>query len=109
MCFVAVVLYLITNRQSAQIRAWRKLALIGFVALAILSILNPNITNDIASFVGVGRGADLVLYASSVALVFLAMHSYAKYRQIETTTTQLARKIALLENRVKELESKIEE
>ena len=104
MCFVVVVLYLITTKQSAHISAWRKIALIAFVALAILSILYPNITNEIAEFVGVGRGADLLLYASSVALVFLAMHSYAKYRQIESTSTKLARKIALQEQRIRELE-----
>ncbi|HMS25103.1 MAG TPA: DUF2304 domain-containing protein [Acidimicrobiia bacterium] len=96
-CFVLVTLYLVTKRDSAKIRAWRKIAMFAFVAFAIFSILYPNIMNDIAEEVGVGRGADLLLYASSVAVVFLGMHSYIKYRQLNQTIVQLARKIALLE------------
>ncbi len=89
--------YLVTVHNSAKIRAWRKIAMVAFVVFAIFSILYPNITNDIAQEVGVGRGADLLLYAISVAVVFLGMHSYIKFRQLEQTMVKLARKIALLE------------
>lgn len=95
--FIVVVLYLIRVQNSAKIRAWRKIAMFLFATFAIFSILYPNITNDAATAVGVGRGADLLLYLVAVAFVFLGLHSYVKFRELNHSIAQLTRKIAILE------------
>ena len=47
---------------------------------------------------GVGRGADLLLYATVAALVFSLLVIYAKFKDAEVKIAQLARHIAILES-----------
>lgn len=49
----------------------------------------------IAQKVGVGRGADLVLYALVVAFLSFTVTTYLRFRDLETNYTRLARRIAL--------------
>ena len=47
---------------------------------------------------GVGRGADLLLYATVAALVFSLLVIYAKFKDAEVKIAELARHIAILES-----------
>ncbi len=49
--------------------------------------------------VGVGRGTDLVLYALVVAFLSFTVTTYLRFRDLETSYTRLARRIALSEAR----------
>ena len=49
--------------------------------------------------VGVGRGADLVLYLGLLALAFVCLLLYSKIRELEVALTDLARSIAIAEAR----------
>ena len=67
--------------------------------MAIVSVLYPKLLTHVASWVGVGRGTDLVLYALVVAFLSFTVTTYLRFRDLETNYTRLARKIALSEAR----------
>jgi hypothetical protein len=78
-------------------RAYRsmRLALFGIVLIGLVFVWVPNTTNAIASLVGVGRGADLIMYLWIVLNLLFIVRLHIKLREQSETLTQLARKLAL--------------
>ncbi|MGH7335499.1 MAG: DUF2304 domain-containing protein [Candidatus Rokuibacteriota bacterium] len=70
------------------------------LALAGAAVLFPDATNDIAHVVGVGRGADLIMYMLHVGLLFVIIHYYTKFVELQQQITHLVREIALLRREV---------
>lgn len=91
---VAVVVPLFRSR-GARAQAIRRVGLLLFAGFAVVSILFPNVWNEMAYAVGVGRGTDLVLYAFVVAFLSFTVTTYLRFRDLETNYTRLARRIAL--------------
>jgi small membrane protein len=91
---VAVVARLFRSR-GARAQAIRRLGLVLFASFAVVSILFPAFWSRIASFVGVGRGTDMVLYALVVAFLSFTVTTYLRFRDLETRYTKLARRLAL--------------
>ncbi|MGW5239942.1 DUF2304 family protein [Monashia sp. NPDC004114] len=79
--------------QRAQ--ALRRIGLLLFAAFAVWSILDPNILNRLGSLVGIGRGADLVLYGLVLAFLGFVVTTFRRFRDMEVRYTRLARRIAL--------------
>lgn len=65
------------------------------VVIAVLFILFPEWTNVLAKKLGVGRGADLVLYIGIVLFYFVVLKLYARMRKLEQQITELIRKQAI--------------
>ncbi len=65
------------------------------IAAAVVFILFPDITNDIANRLGVGRGADLIFYTSILIFWFVILKLYARIRRLEQIITQVVRKEAI--------------
>ena len=84
-------LYLVMNRS----RLVFQLASIGLVALGVAFISMPDLTNRIARMVGVGRGADLLLYILSIATAGAFLQLYRRNRTLEEKLTEVARQVAL--------------
>lgn len=91
---IAVVARLFRSR-GARAQAIRRIGLVLFAGFAAVSILFPEVWNQIARFVGVGRGTDMVLYALVVAFLSFTVTTYLRFRDLETSYTRLARTIAL--------------
>ncbi len=93
-----MILYFVLSRvNSHSSRAWKKIMLI-FLALAmVVAVLFPEITNQIANFMGVGRGADLLLYTLTLGFIIYVLNSYIKRQDDQDKLFRLARKVALLE------------
>jgi hypothetical protein len=89
--------WFLLNPRNHQVHAWIKILTLLFTLLAIIVILIPNTANDIAHLVGVGRGADLLLYLLSLAFVFVVINLYIKNKEEQRRFVKLARKVALLE------------
>jgi len=73
-------------------------ALFGWTLLwffAEFIIWKPDVTTHIARILGIGRGADLILYGSIVLLFYLVFRIYIKIEDVERQITQIARRIAL--------------
>lgn len=77
--------------------AVRRLLLLAVFALGIFTVIFPSVTSEVAVFVGVGRGADLVLYALVVVFVGNSLFTAGKFRHQEREITQLARALAIAE------------
>ena len=70
-------------------------------AISLVSVLGmffvafPERTTQLAHFVGVGRGADLILYCWLVISIIASMHLHIQILQLQELMTEVAREIAL--------------
>jgi small membrane protein len=92
---LALLVYLLLSRRSAQAKAWVKLGFVLFVVAAVYAIVRPNDTTVVAHWLGVDRGADLIGYALIVAFLFTTISTYLRFKDLELRYAQLARAIAL--------------
>ena len=81
------------GRSSPAIRA----SLFAIVIAGLVFVWFPDMTNRIAKLVGVGRGADLVMYVWIVVNLLLVLRLHLKLRDQSETLTKIARRIALSE------------
>jgi hypothetical protein len=65
--------------------------IILFFAAGVFFVLFPDTTNDIAHWVGVSRGADLLSYSAILFLFFLILKLYSRLRRVEQKFTELVR------------------
>ena len=85
---------LVGSGQRTQ--ALRRLGLIFLLGLVIYSIIDPSKTwTNLANALGIGRGADLILYGLVVAFFGFVVTTFKRFRSMETRYTRLARRIAL--------------
>lgn len=94
---IAIILTVLVGKQSHAARAWKKISLSILALGMIIAVLFPDSTNKIANFVGVGRGADLLLYVLTVAFIGYALNNYLHQQRDKDTLFRLARKVALLD------------
>lgn len=87
--------YKMVTQRGARVQAVRRLGLVVFAAFATFSVLFPGVWQSLAGLMGVGRGADLVLYGLVVAFLAFTVHMFMKFREIENRYTKLARRTAL--------------
>lgn len=60
-------------------------------------VLFPNLSSQLAHIVGIGRGADAIIYASIVVIFYLLFRIYIKLEDTNKQITELARKVSLQE------------
>ncbi len=98
--FIYGLIRFLANPNSYQVRAWKKIMGILFTLMAVSVVLFPDMSNRLAHAVGVGRGADLLLYLLTLSFIFLSINLYLKSKQEQRRIVQLARKIAILEAQI---------
>lgn len=95
--FIMACAFLMTWRRFRQrvipLREALAWSLLWIAATGI--VLVPQVTTRIAQFVGVGRGADLVLYASVPALFLLVFKLFIQHEKLERKLTDVVRRDAL--------------
>ncbi|SEB36904.1 hypothetical protein SAMN04489806_0214 [Paramicrobacterium humi] len=101
---IAVGLFFTRPTGSDSHLALRRLFLGAFIVVAILSILFPSWLTWAANFVGVGRGADLLLYALVLAFLVFVSTTYRRNVQVNRRITKLARQITLAHAAVEDAE-----
>lgn len=92
---ILMSLALMRGGVNARHMAIRRIFLVLFAFIAALSVIFPEILSAVAHFFGVGRGTDLVLYGFIVAFLIYTATTFQRFRQMESTMTKLARRIAL--------------
>jgi len=92
---IALLIYLLRSRTNAKAKAWVKVGYVLFVIAAIYAIIRPNDTTVLANWLGVARGADLLMYALIIAFVFTTMSTYLRFKELELKYARLARAVAL--------------
>jgi small membrane protein len=69
--------------------------LLAMLVSAIVFIIWPDLTSDIAKKLHVGRGADLVFYISILIFWFIILKLYTRIRKLEKSFTDIIRQDAL--------------
>lgn len=106
---VGVVAALLTRTTAnARHQAIRRILLVGFVAVAAASVVFPDWLTWLARRVGVGRGADLLLYALVIAFLSFIATSYRRLGELERRITVLTRELALTRSRLEAAEAEPE-
>jgi hypothetical protein len=72
------------------------MVVLAILAVAGVAVLFPGYTDEIAQWMGVGAGKDLIVYLVQVLLLFLAIHFYTKSVDHQRQLAQLVREIAIL-------------
>ena len=69
---------------------------VSAILLAALALISfPDVANDLAHLVGVGRGADLLFYLTIPGLGFVVLLLFSKVRELDERLTKLTRDLAL--------------
>ena len=99
---LSLLVYLLRSRTNAKAKAWVKVGYVLFVVAAVYAILRPDDTTVLANWLGVARGADLLLYALVIAFLFTTMSTYLRFKDLEVRYARLARAVALQNPRIPE-------
>lgn len=83
------------RRRRGELSPREAMAWGGLWLLVLLASLWPHATDVAARWVGIGRGADLLIFASVVALFALVSWLLARVERLERSLTQVVREEAL--------------
>jgi len=83
------------SRSTALNLVLRRTVTVIAMLLGIAAVMLPNAVTKLANLVGVGRGADLVLYLLVLAFLFVSVGMYRRFRELEDNYVALARRIAI--------------
>ena len=86
------LLYGIIQRQKSRLLS-NAISLVSVIGMFFVAF--PERTTQLAHFVGVGRGADLILYCWLVISIIVSMHLHLQILQLQEFITELARELAL--------------
>ena len=104
-----ILIYIILGKDSSKMRAARKAAVYLCVIVGCVFVLRPELANFIASWFGVGRGADLLLYITSIIVFGFIIFNHLQSRRHAIREAEIARQLAFQENRLKKIEECIVE
>ncbi|KIP51378.1 DUF2304 domain-containing protein [Leucobacter komagatae] len=82
--------------------AIKRIVAIVFAVSAVLAILFPQALTRVASFFGVGRGTDLLLYVFVLMTLWFAVATIRAKARSDARVTDLARAVALMEARAED-------
>lgn len=71
----------------------------GIWSAAIYTVFYPDFTTFVAQVLGIGRGADVVIYGSVIILFYLVFRLHVLLEDIRHDITRLVRDIALQEKK----------
>lgn len=96
---LAFALFAITRtilqfKRRAVTRRWLLFWILFWMTAGMVAAL-PQTADIVARFVGVGRGADVVIYTSLIVIFYLIFRLYVKIEQVESEITRLVRKLSL--------------
>jgi hypothetical protein len=94
---VGLLLFLLRSHGTNRGGAYVKIGMAVFLAFAAYAVIRPDDVTRVAGLLGVGRGADLVLYVLVVGFGFFAISTYLRFKELELKYARLARAIALNE------------
>ncbi|HXV93048.1 MAG TPA: DUF2304 domain-containing protein [Pseudonocardia sp.] len=94
---LAFLVVFVRNRHGVKMQAGKRVGLVLFAALTVYAVVRPDDVTTVAQLLGVGRGADLLLYALAVAFVLAILNLYLRFRWIDRQLTDLARTLAIRE------------
>lgn len=92
---IIIISFILLRGGGAKRQAIRRAGMIFFVLLFAFSILFPQVWTWVANLLGIGRGADLLLYLLVLVFIGFVVTTFRKFRSFENSLTALARKVAI--------------
>jgi hypothetical protein len=103
---VFLLLLIRISRQRSTGKIFKGVASL-VIAVACSVVIFPAVTNRIAAIVGVGRGADLIIYLCLAVGAYLMTIVYLQVRRNELQIAKLVQRLAIDSNRLENLELRI--
>ena len=88
---------LLVPTKGARSLAIRRLTLLLVLIGGIVAIMFPSLADTMARAVGVGRGADLLLYGLIIVFIGYALSTSGHLRRLDRQISELTRELALAE------------
>ena len=92
---ILIAAFFLLRGGGARHQAIRRVVMLFFILAAASSVFFPQVWTWAANLLGIGRGADLLLYLLVLIFVGFVATTYSRFRQLENDQTRLARQIAL--------------
>jgi len=93
---VLLIIYRVIVKWRRGFLAFRDfLFWLGFWVVVGIIVVRPEVTSFVANVVGVGRGADLVIYFAVVLIFYIIFQMTIKIEKIERDITKIVRTVAL--------------
>lgn len=92
---IVVAAFFMLRGGGARHQAIRRILTLLFIVAAASSVFFPQIWTALANLVGIGRGADLLLYLTVLFFLGFLATTYRRFRHLENDVTELARQLAL--------------
>ena len=89
--------WLIKERKTVRVRAWQKIIILLFVLGIIVVTLLPNLSLQIALFIGLNRATDLIVYGTIILLLFITANIYLKFQDLQSQISRIAREVYIQE------------
>ncbi|MGC5076991.1 DUF2304 domain-containing protein [Agrococcus sp. DT81.2] len=93
---VPAVILLLPSK-GARSLAIRRLTLLLVLVVGIIAIMFPSLADSVAALVGVGRGADLLLYGLIIVFIGYTLSTSAHLRRVDRQISALTRELAIAE------------
>lgn len=93
------VLRLIFKFRKKVLRAGEFVFWMALWTVAAVIAIIPETTNYLAGVLGVGRGADLVMYVSIIALFYAVFRIFVRIEKMERDMTKVVRRMAIEEQK----------
>jgi hypothetical protein len=88
-----LLLYAISQRSKSKPLAYF-MAFCSFIGM--IFVVHPELTSKIATYLGIGRGADLVFYVVSLAGIAVVFNLHLRLRSYAEDISELTRSLAIL-------------
>jgi len=98
--FILIILIRLVRRlKSRQIRVTNFLIWLFFWLMAGTIVIYPESTNYLARFLGIGRGADVIVYFSLAIIFYFIFYFTVRLHIIDTKIAKIVRSISLKEKK----------
>ena len=92
---IPCLIVLARNYENLIGKVIMRIAFVIFSFCAIIFSFIPNVTNLVASSVGIGRGSDLIFYFTTIGLFSLSIITIAKFLQVDKKYELIVREMAI--------------
>jgi hypothetical protein len=104
---IGVGAFVTLGRNTAGLRASRKLLFLTVLMSGCLAVVFPELTQELAQLVGVGRGTDLLLYIATVMMLTVSLVGYIDKKRAERREATIVQTIAILQAEVEALRGRL--
>ena len=93
---VAVLVHTLRRARQGALGRTEAIVWSAFWIASCVVVLRPEFASAFASFLGVGRGVDAVIYVAIIALFYVVFRIYLRLDRLDRDITALVRTVSLM-------------